>query len=108
MQRRTHTQTRVFDKDEAINFVADAFARAHPIGTAKRIANDVGVSPRSAEKWCAREVAPSLHHFLNACQMVPELKSAMRQLLDMGETDPGFARALQDLVRAVQRGGPKA
>jgi hypothetical protein len=106
MQRRTHTQTRVFDKDEAINFVADAFARAHPVGTAKRIANDVGVSPRSAEKWCAREVAPSLHHFLNACQMVPALKSAMRQLLDMGETDPEFARALQDLVRTVQRARP--
>ncbi len=106
-QRRTHTQTvRVFDKDAAIDFVADAFTRAFPVGAAKQIANDLGVSHRTAEKWVGREVAPSLPQFLNACQRVPELRAAMRELLGMGEADPRFQRALDAFVRAAQRAKP--
>lgn len=101
MKARTFTQ--VWDADSAIDFVADALQRAHPHGTAKRVANDVGVPVRTAEKWASRQSAPQLHHFLTAVQRVPELKAAMRELLDMGEADPRFARALHDLVSAIQK-----
>jgi hypothetical protein len=103
MLRRTSTQVRVFDRDGAINFVADAFARAYPVGTAKQVANDIGESPRTTERWAAREAAMPLHAFLNACIAVPELNAAMRELLGMGETDPRFARALAEFIQAAQR-----
>lgn len=98
-----NTHVRNFNKTQAIDFVAEALRRA----SAKQIARDAGSSPRTAEKWRGRLVAPQLHHFLNACQQIPELKAAMRQLLAMeGEGDPEFQRALSDLVRAAQKAKP--
>ena len=98
--RRTNTQVRVFDRDAAINFVADAFSQAFPVGTAKRVANDLGISHRTVERWTQREAAPSLHEFLNACQVVPELNAAVRQLLQMETShDPEAQRALNALHR---------
>lgn len=95
-----NTQLRVFDKSGAIDFVAEVLRRA----TAKQIARDTSASPRTAEKWRGRIVAPQLHNFLNMCQQIPEMKAAMRELLAMeGEGDPDFQRALADLVRAARK-----
>lgn len=96
------TQVRVFTKLAAIEFAAAAFERAYPSGAAKGVANDVRCSHRTSQKWIGREVAPSLHHFLTACQAVPELNAAMRELLGMGQTDATFQRALSDFIRAAQ------
>jgi hypothetical protein len=93
---------RVFTKLTAIEFVAAAFERAYPTGAAKSVANDIHCSHRTSQKWIGREVAPSLHHFLTACQAIPELNAAMRELLGMGQTDAGFQRALSDFIRAAQ------
>lgn len=106
MDSHRRTITQIWGRDTVINFVADAFAKAYPNGTAKRVANDLGISHRTAEKWCAREGAPSLHQFFNALQAIPELKAATMAALDMGELDPDFARALSDLVNAAQRMKP--
>lgn len=96
---RLNTHIRAFDKSGAIDFVAEALRRA----PAKQIAKDAKASPRTVEKWKGRLVAPQLHNFLNACQKVPELKAAMRQLLAMdGEANPNFQRAIADLVRAIK------
>lgn len=100
------TKAQVWDKESAINFVADAFLKAHPTNTAKRVANDLGAPYKTVEKWTKRDNAPQLHQFLNAVQRIPELKAAMRELLDMGETNPRFARALHDLLRAAQESRP--
>lgn len=99
---KTVTHLRVFSKSEAIDFVAAAFDLAYPSGAAKGVANDVHCSHRTTQKWVGREVAPSLHHFLTACQAVPELNAAMRGLLGMASDDPKLQRALADVVRALK------
>lgn len=99
----SNTAKRVFCNESALDFVAEALRR----NPAKQIARQINASPRTVEGWRGRKVAPSLAHFLNACQAVPELKAAMRQLLAMeGDADPEFQRALADLVRAAQRAKP--
>lgn len=100
---RTNTRVRVvFDRDEAINFVADAFAQAYPVGPAKRVANDLKVSHRTVEGWASRRVAMSLPQFLNAIQVVPELRAAVRSLVGLQSDSAKFQRALADLMRTME------
>lgn len=80
-----------FTKTSARQFSHSLLRRSFPgsRSRAQDIANACGISRRTVENWLGGSGSPSLHHFLNACQALPE-----------------FARALSDLVRAAQRAKP--
>jgi hypothetical protein len=102
-----------FDTKAAIDFVAKVIEvefGSHRSKAKAVSAHTAGeASPRTAQTWIRRQSAPSLAAFLNMLvgpRPVPAMRAHMRALLDMGDSDPRFQRALAELIQAATRRAP--
>ena len=89
------------DTGTITQFVSDALRRhvGQSKAGAKVIARIANSNERAAENWLQARNAPDVTHFLRLAMEVPELKSAVAQLLNLGDHDPQKLRLMQEIER---------
>lgn len=71
---------------------------------AKKLADILECSPRTAENYLQGRTAPSGLHFLRALASIPEFQAEVRRLSAMqADMDPEFDRAAMALLQVYQR-----
>jgi hypothetical protein len=72
--------------------------------SAKKLADILECSPRTAENYLQGRTAPSGIHFLRALAVIPEFQAEVRRISQMqSDLDPEFERAANALLQIAQR-----
>jgi hypothetical protein len=93
------------DDRSAAAFVGDRLHEKYgPLkGTTKHVARAANSNLRSAENWLQKTVCPGVPRFLRLAMQVPELKSAVKWLLDHGMDHPDAARIIGRMEKLTER-----